>query len=132
MIPLKDLKRVQMQGIAYLRELGAADSNPNPEFGICGHFAKKIGEDIMILFPAYDLIRNRWEHFSNSPSFPVPNPTPKKGFSSRINGAFAYDHLEKWTGKYGALRRKFARYLADEFEKMYMVPPLPDDLVVDK
>lgn len=97
--------------VKILKKLGKKDGTPrSKKVGLCQHFANKALFSLKDL-PNYDNIVRKWQHFSGNLVFPIPHKCEKPHL--------AYLRLsDLWTGEYGEMRRKFARYLAREYQKM--------------
>lgn len=98
--------------VKILKKLGKKDSTPQSKrVGICALFTIQAAFFSLKDLPNYDNIVRKWQHFSGNPLFPIPHKSE--------NPANAYLGVhDLWAGEYGEMRRKFARYLAREYQKM--------------
>ena len=95
--------------VKILKKLGKKDGIQRNRTSVCVCFR------IQTLFsleelPNYHNLVRKWRHFSGNPVFPIPHKREKPHL--------AYLRCsDLWAGEYGEMRRKFARYLAREYQK---------------
>lgn len=109
------MKKKQIQFvIKALRKLGKKDCVLiNTTFGLCANIQLETGIYLSDL-PNYYYIISGWKYFSGDSYYPVTCP----GIKLRGHILYHSHRNNLWSGEYGEMRRKFARYLAREYTKM--------------
>lgn len=92
--------------------------SPN-DFGICGLLADKgFNSD------EYKRFFETWPDRSGHRHYPVPNPYPMSHWTREESAQWAFYHLARWVGHYGALRRGLVHHMISELEKELNDEPL--------